>query len=65
MERRRFKQTTSLDSRPTAVPGRMRTEAHGMSPEILRDKLIRRSRQAKPASQMQNRVNSSALQKPV
>jgi len=64
MERRRFKQTTSLDQRLTEQAERLRKEAQGTPPGVKRDKLIRQARQAETASHMQEWLTSRGLQAP-
>ena len=54
MERRRFKQTATLDQRLTEQAERLRKEAQGTPPGVARDKLVRRARQAEIASQLHN-----------
>jgi len=64
MRRRGFKQTTPLDQRLTEQAERLRKEAQGTPPGVLRDKLIRQARQAETASHMQEWLTSRGLQVP-
>jgi hypothetical protein len=64
MERRRFKQTTTLDQRLDEQAKRLRKEAQGTPPGVERDKLIRQARQAETAAHMQDWLKSPALQPP-
>lgn len=64
MERRRFKQTTSLDQRLEEQAKRLRQEARGIPPGIERDRLIRRARQAEVAMHMNEWLSSPGLQPP-
>jgi hypothetical protein len=54
MQRRRFKQTESLDQRLVGQAERLRNEARGTPPGVARDKLIRQAQQLEAASQMQD-----------
>lgn len=64
MERRRFKQTTSLDQRLEEQAKRLRQEARGIPPGVERDRLIRRARQAEVAMHMNEWLSSPGLQPP-
>lgn len=64
MERRRFKQTTTLDHRLEEQAKRLREEARGTPPGIERDRLIRRARQAEVAAHMSEWLSSAGLQPP-
>jgi hypothetical protein len=64
MERRRFKQTTTLDERLEDQAKRLRDEARGTPPGVARDKLMRRARQAEAAAHMQDWLTSPGLQPP-
>lgn len=64
MERRRFKQTTTLDHRLEEQAKRLREEARGTPPGIERDRLIRRARQAEVAAHMSEWLLSAGLQPP-
>ena len=52
MQRRRFKQTDSLEIRLGDQAERLRKEAQGTYPGVERERLIRRARQAETAAQM-------------
>lgn len=64
MQRRRFKQTTSLDQRLEEQAKRLRQEACGIPPGVERDRLIRRARQAEVAAHMNEWLSSRGLQPP-
>nr|WP_246754217.1 hypothetical protein [Bradyrhizobium diazoefficiens] len=64
MQRRRFKQTTSLDQRLEEQAKRLRQEARGLPPGVERDRLIRRARQAEVAAHMSEWLSSPGLQPP-
>lgn len=64
MERRRFKQSISLDKRLADRARRLRDEAHGTPPGIERDRLIRLARQAETASHLNEWLASPGLQPP-
>lgn len=64
MERRRFKQTTTLEQRLEEQAQRLRNEAKGTPPGIARERLIRRARQAETAGQVQQWLNSPGLRAP-
>ena len=49
MERRRFKQTQSLEERLAEEAKRLRAEAKLLPPGAARDEMIRKARQARPA----------------
>ena len=63
-ERRRFKQSVTLDERLAAQAQRLRKEAQGTLPGIERDRLIRRARQAETAVHMNEWLTSAGLQPP-
>ena len=63
-QRRRFKQTTSLEQRLAAEARRLREEAKSLPPGIARDDLIRRARQAETGSHMSEWLRSPGLQPP-
>lgn len=65
MQRRRFKQTTSLDQRLEEQAKRLRQEAYGIPPGVERDRLIRRARQAEVAAHMNEWLSSPGLQPPI
>jgi hypothetical protein len=64
MQRRRLKQTTSLDQRLGEQAKRLRLEAEGTPPGIEREQLIRRARQAETAAHMQEWLSSPGLRPP-
>jgi hypothetical protein len=64
MERRRFKQTTSLDQRLEEQAKRWRAEARETPIGIEREQLIRRARQAEVAAHMSEWLSSPGLQPP-
>lgn len=64
MQRRRFKQTTSLDQRLEEQAKRLRQEARGYPPGVELDRLIRRARQAEVAAHMSEWLSSPGLQPP-
>ena len=64
MERRRFKQTQSLEERLAEDAKRLRAEAKLLPPGTARDELIRRARQAETGSHMSEWLRSPGLQAP-
>lgn len=64
MERRRFKQTTSLDQRMLEHAARLRQEALGTASGHQRDQLLRLARQAETGAQMSGWLSSRGLQPP-
>jgi hypothetical protein len=64
MERRRFKQTQSLEERLTEEAKRLRDEAKLLRPGAVRDELIRRARQAETGAHMSEWLRSPGLQPP-
>ena len=64
MQLRIFKENASLDQRLTEQAERLRKEAQGTPPGVMRDKLIRQARQAETASHMQEWLLSPGLQAP-
>jgi hypothetical protein len=64
MQRRRFKQTQTLDERLAEEADRLRSEAKGTPPGIEREELIRRARCAETAAQMNQWLTSPGLQPP-
>lgn len=64
MERRRFKQTTSLDRRLEDQARRLRQEAEAAPRGIERDSLIRQARQAEIAAHMSEWLSSPGLEPP-
>jgi hypothetical protein len=61
MQRRRFKQTESLDQRLVGQAERLRNEARGTPQSVARDKLIRQAQQLEAASQMQDWLAVASL----
>jgi hypothetical protein len=64
MQRRSFKGIAPLNQRLTEQAERLRKEAQGTPPGIMRDKLIRQARQAQTALHMQEWLSSPGLQPP-
>jgi hypothetical protein len=65
MQRRRFKPIDILDSKHLSEEAeRFRKEACGTPPGIVRERLIRRARQAETAAHIQEWLASSGLQPP-
>jgi hypothetical protein len=64
MERRRFKQTLSLEERLAEEAKRLREEAKSLPPGAEREALLRRARQAETGSHMSEWLSSPGLQPP-
>jgi hypothetical protein len=64
MQRRRFKQTTSLKDRLASFAQDIRKRASELRPGPERDALLKRARQADTASHIDEWVNSTGLQPP-
>jgi hypothetical protein len=64
MQRRRFKQTRSLEERLSEEAKRLRAEAKLLSPGAVRNELIRRARQVETASRMNEWLTSAGLRPP-
>ncbi len=64
MERRRFKQSVSLDQRLLGQAERLRKEARGTPPGVQRDRLLRLARQAETGSHMTEWLTSPGLRRP-
>jgi hypothetical protein len=64
MQRRRIKQTQSLEERLVEEADRLRNEAKGTPPGFEREELIRRARRAEAASHMNQWLTSAGLQPP-
>jgi hypothetical protein len=64
MQRRRFKQTQSLEVRLAEEAKRLRSEAKLLPPGAKRDEMIRKARQAETASHMNEWLTSSGLRPP-
>ncbi|WFU37447.1 hypothetical protein QA640_23490 [Bradyrhizobium sp. CB82] len=64
MQRRRFKQTQSLEERLSEQAKRLRSEAKLLPPGAARDEMIRKARQAETASHMNEWLTSPGLRPP-
>ena len=64
MQRRRFKQTLTLEARLTEEAKRLREEAKLLPPGALREELVRKARHAEAASHMSEWLTSPGLQPP-
>jgi hypothetical protein len=64
MQRRRFKQTQTLQERLAEEAERLRAEAKLLAPGALREHLLRKARQAETASRMNDWLTSPGLQPP-
>jgi hypothetical protein len=64
MERRRFKQTQSLEERLAGEAKRLREEAKLLPSGAEREALLRRARQAETGSHMSEWLSSPGLQPP-
>jgi hypothetical protein len=64
MQRRRFKQSEPLENRLADEAAKLRKEAQGTPPGIVRETLLRRARQAEAAAHMNEWLSSSGLQAP-
>jgi hypothetical protein len=64
MQRRRFKQTQSLEERLSEESKRLREEAKLLPPGAARDEIIRKARQAETASRMNEWLTSPGLRPP-
>ncbi|WP_271570459.1 hypothetical protein [Bradyrhizobium sp. CCBAU 11386] len=64
MQRRRFKQTTSLEERLAEQAQRLREEAKTLPPGIERERTIRRARQAETGAHISEWLRSPGLQPP-
>nr|WP_246756490.1 hypothetical protein [Bradyrhizobium diazoefficiens] len=63
-QRRRFRQTLSLEERLTAEAKRLLDEAKSLPPGAAREDLIRRARQAETGSHMSEWLRSPGLMPP-
>jgi hypothetical protein len=63
-QRRRFKQTASLQDRLAAFAADMEEKATNAQPGLERDKLIKRARQTEVASRLDEWASSPGLQPP-
>ncbi|WP_291694182.1 hypothetical protein [Bradyrhizobium sp.] len=64
MQRRRFKQTQSLEARLTEEAKRLREEAELLPPGAEREELVRKARHAETASHMNEWLTSPGLRPP-
>ena len=64
LERRRFKQTQSLERRLIEEAAKLRNEAREIAPGAERESLMRRARQAETASHMSEWLRPPDLQPP-
>jgi hypothetical protein len=64
MQRRRFKQTTSLKDRLASFAEELKTKALQAQPGPERDDLLKRARRADTASHIDEWANSPGLQPP-
>ncbi|WP_247328292.1 hypothetical protein [Bradyrhizobium sp. 21] len=64
MERRRVRQTQSLEDRLAQQAERLREQAKEVPPGIEREQLLRRARQAETGSHMSEWLRSPGLQPP-
>ncbi|WP_167771456.1 hypothetical protein [Bradyrhizobium niftali] len=64
MQRRRLKQTTSLEERLAEQAQRLRDEAETLPPGIEREHTIRKARQAETGAHICEWLNSPGLQPP-
>jgi hypothetical protein len=65
MQRRRFKQTLTLEARLAEVAKRLRAEAKLLPPCAEREELIRKARHAEAASHMNEWLTSPGLRPPI
>jgi hypothetical protein len=64
MQRRRFKQTLTLETRLAEEAKRLREEAKLLAPGALREELIRKARRAETASHLNEWLTSPGLKQP-
>lgn len=64
MQRRRFKQTSTLEERLAAQAERLREQARLLPPGSAQDDLVRRARQAETGVHMSEWLRSPRLQPP-
>ncbi|KJC35996.1 hypothetical protein UP09_33135 [Bradyrhizobium sp. LTSP885] len=64
MQRRRIKQTVSLEDRLAQEAARLKQAARGTPPGIERERMIRRARQAETAAQMSEWLASPSPRAP-
>lgn len=65
MQRRHFKQTTSLEERLAEQAQRLRQEAKSLPPGIEREHAIRKARQAETGSHISEWLRSPGLRSPI
>jgi hypothetical protein len=63
-ERRRFKQTSTLEARLAEEAVRLREKANLLPPGAAREELLRKARQAETGSHMSEWLRSPGLQPP-
>jgi hypothetical protein len=64
MQRRRFKQTQSLEARLAEEAKRLREKAKSFPPGPLREDMLRKARQAETGSHLSEWLRSPGLQPP-
>nr|WP_084302889.1 hypothetical protein [Bradyrhizobium sp. WSM2254] len=64
MQRRRFKQTSSLEERLAEQVQRLREEARSLPPGIERERIIRKARHAETGAHITEWLNSPGLRPP-
>jgi hypothetical protein len=64
MQRRRFKQTTSLEARLAEEANRLPEEARTLPPGAEREEMLRKARQAETGSHMTEWLTSPGLRPP-
>ena len=64
MQRRQFKQTTSLEARLAEEAKRLREEARSLPPGAVREETLRKARQAETGSYMTEWLTSPGLRPP-
>jgi hypothetical protein len=64
MQRRRFKQTLTLEARLAEEAKRLREEAKMLPPGALREELIRKARHAETAAHVNEWLTSPGLRPP-
>ena len=64
MQRRRFKQTETLESRLAEEAKRLREEAKSLPPGAAREALLRKARQCDTGSHMSEWLQSPGLRSP-
>lgn len=64
MQRRRFKQTTSLEQRLAEEAKRLREQAKKLPPGPIRERLLSKAREDEMVAQMAGWITSPGLQQP-